>query len=225
MVAVAERQQVLGAVLCQQHGATVDLLCTQCLARLSMPAAVPTFAVDAERFLHEHHHAQDVPEHHWSDDGSPSVHAHIGVVCDGSRRQIESARMVIDLARAAGHHVHVIHPESAHWAPVPGDVATTLEAGEFAKRRRDAVLALATESPGTDVVVREESSLEAAVELASSSETSLLVILHPRIASGLVKRLITRRVRRCGVTPPRVFVVRSGRGSRSALADTLAGGH
>jgi hypothetical protein len=219
MNGVLERHQVVGAVMCRCHGGDVDLLCTRCLARLTLPIELETLEHEGDRFLVEHAHTHRVPGHHWERDGSVCLDGLIGVVCDGTRRELAVAREVVRIAEAAGIGVRILHPESPRWVTVPGDAATTLDAGQFLTARRDAVLAFAAEHPDSvRVDTRPDSRLGAALHLAGDDDVAVVVLPQSDLPGRLVRWVVDRRIRHEGRTPPAVVVWRHGAG-----ADALAG--
>jgi hypothetical protein len=222
MTDVLDRHQVVGSVVCRCHGVGVDLLCTRCLARLTLPVDLPTLEHDGDRFLVEHAHTHRVPTHHWESDGTVCVDGAVGVVCDGSRRELEVAREVVRLALASGHPVRIVHPESPRWVTVPGDAATTLDAERFLTARRDGVLGLAAEFAGAvRVESRPASRLGAALQLAGDDDVSVVVLPPSDLPGRLLRWVVDRRAAHEGRTPPAVVVWRRGPDAAAALASHL----
>jgi hypothetical protein len=159
-----------------------------------VPAAREALEDDGERFVVEHHHAAPLPPHRWRSDGTFTVGACVGTVCDGSPRQIEAVRDIVAVAREAGWRLHVVH------AAQPA-----FPSGDDSVERRDAVLRLADGAPDVEVTVTPTWTYDALLAYADSSDVRVVVVPHLWMPETLLQVAINRRCRARGTRPPIVL--------------------
>lgn len=154
--------------------------------------------------------------------GSTRTRSVVGVVCDGTRREVAAARSIGALARLNGCSLRVIHPEPLRWAAVPGDAATILDAGDLVRDRRDAVATLASDLAGrVRVDIRTTSQLGATLELATDPDVAVVVLLQPGPSARLTRRLVERRLRRDGCYVPELLIWRKDDSSSDELVAAM----
>jgi hypothetical protein len=159
---------------------------------------------------------------HRTGSGGSRTRSVVGVVCDGTRREVAAARSIGALARANGCSLWIIHPEPLRWAAVPGDSATTLDAGDLVRDRRDAVATLAADSTGrVRVDIRTTSQLGATLELAADPDVAVVVLLQPGPTARLTRRLVERRLRRDGCYVPELLIWRRDESSAAELVAAM----